>query len=265
MKYTDTHAHLERLSGVHELLPALFSGGFGTIIDIGTTAGDLSRRKNEFGRYPAVKFAAGIWPTPEAVAARGPAMAELRAQIAAAGPVAAIGECGLDHHQEQPDRDGERELFTAHLELARELGLPIIVHSRDAPRETFEILRSFADGHSNNGHSENGRSGCGVIHCFSYGAAEARQFLELGYHISFAGNLTYKKSDHLVEALKAVPRSRLLLETDSPFLAPQSHRGKPCQPGLIAETYAKAAAVLGITVEALTETVAENAAALFGR
>jgi TatD DNase family protein len=259
LNYTDTHAHLERLSGIHDLLPALFSDGFGTIIDIGTKADDLSRRKAEFSRYPAVRFAAGIWPTPEAVACRGEEMAVLRAQIATAGPVAAIGECGLDHHQEQPDWAGERELFTAHLELARELELPFIVHSRDAPLETYEILRDFLDG------GGNPLGGHGVIHCFSYGAAEARQFLDLGCYISFAGNITYNKSEHLIEALRVVPRDRLLLETDSPFLAPQSHRGKPSHPGLIAETYAKAAAVIGIAVDALAERVAENAAALFGR
>jgi TatD DNase family protein len=255
LNYTDTHAHLERLSDVHSLLSALFSDGFGTIIDIGTKADDLSRRNAEFSRYPSVRFAAGIWPTPEAVARREEEMAVLRAQIESAGQVAAIGECGLDHHQEQPDRDGERELFIAHLELARELGLPIIVHSRDAPLETYEILRAFSD-HGGGGH--------GVIHCFSYGSAEARQFLDLGYYISFAGNITYKKSEHLNEALRVVPPSRLLLETDSPFLAPQSHRGKPSHPGLIAETYAKAAAVLGITVETLADDIARNAAALFG-
>jgi TatD DNase family protein len=255
MKYTDTHAHLGRLEGTHSRLQDLFNSGFGNILDIGTDSGDLAGRIAEFARYPAVRFAAGIWPYPQAVADRERKAAELEAQITAAPPglVAAVGECGLDHHQEQPDKAGERELFESHIALAAKFDLPLIVHSRDAPQETLEILRV--------GHQHQDIRG--VIHCYSYGIEEARAFLDMGYHISFAGNLTYKKSDNLRETIRFVPDDRLLLETDSPFLAPQSHRGKPCHPGFITETYAVAARLRGTGIEPLKELIAANADALF--
>jgi TatD DNase family protein len=174
--------------------------------------------------------------------------AALEAQIEAApaGFVVAVGECGLDHHQEQPDKAGERELFEAHIALAARFDLPLIVHSRNAPRETMAILRDHPGIR-------------GIIHCYSYGVEEARVFLDLGYHISFAGNLTYKKSDNLRETLCFVPDDRLLLETDSPFLAPQSRRGQTCRVEFIAETYALAAELRGIDLETLKELIATNA------
>jgi TatD DNase family protein len=251
MNYTDTHAHLGRLESAHSRLKALFDAGFGKILDIGTTCDDLAGRIAEFRQYPAVRFAAGIWPYPEAVADREKGAAALEAQIGAApyGLVAAVGECGLDHHQEQPDKAGERELFEAHIALAAKFDLPLIVHSRDAPAETIAILRDHPGIR-------------GIIHCYSYGVEEARIFLDLGYHISFAGNLTYKKSDNLRETLRFVPADRLLLETDSPFLAPQSQRGKPCHPGLIAETYTAAAELRGLDIETLKNLIAVNADSL---
>jgi TatD DNase family protein len=251
MNYTDTHAHLGRLESAHSLLKVLFDSGFGKILDIGTSCDDLAGRIAEFGQYPAVRFAAGIWPYPQAVADRVRTVAVLEAQIKAApsGFTVAVGECGLDHHQEQPDKAGERELFEAHIALAAKFDLPLIVHSRDAPAETMAILRNHPGIR-------------GIIHCYSYGVEEARVFLDLGYHISFAGNLTYKKSDNLRETIRFVPQNRLLLETDSPFLAPQSQRGKPCHPGLIAETYTVAAELRGLKTETLAEIVAANADAL---
>jgi TatD DNase family protein len=251
MNYTDTHAHLGRLESAHSRLKTLFDAGFGNILDIGTACDDLAGRIAEFSRYPAVRFAAGIWPYPEAVADRVNAAATLEAQIRAAPPdlTVAVGECGLDHHQEQPDKAGERELFEAHIALAAKFDLPLIVHSRDAPAETIAILRDHPGIR-------------GIIHCYSYGVEEARVFLDLGYHISFAGNLTYKKSDNLCETLRFVPDDRLLLETDSPFLAPQSQRGKPCHPGLIAETYTVAADLRGLSIEMLKNLIAANADSL---
>jgi TatD DNase family protein len=251
MNYTDTHAHLGRLEAAHSRLESLFDSGFGKILDIGTACDDLAGRIAEFGRYPAVRFAAGIWPYPHAVADRVKMIAALEAQIKAAPPdfTVAVGECGLDHHQEQPDKTGERELFEAHIALAARFDLPLIVHSRDAPMETIAILRSHPGIR-------------GIIHCYSYGIEEARAFLDLGYHISFAGNLTYKKSDNLRETIQFVPKDRLLLETDSPFLAPQSQRGKPCHPGLIAETYTVAATLCGLDIGTLKELIAANANAL---
>jgi TatD DNase family protein len=255
----DTHAHLSMLGPDAEtLINGLFAAGFGGIIDIGTQADDLPGRLAAFSRFERVRFSAGLWPDPENIAGRRELVPRLEAHIAAApaGSVVAVGECGLDHHQDMPpgtelDKAGEEELLDMLLDLAGRRNLPIIIQSRDAPGETAAILA--------------GHPGVrGVIHCFSYGKEEARRFLNLGYHISVAGNLTYKNAHNLREALPFVPEDRLLLETDSPYLAPTPHRGKPANPGMVAENYILAAELRGVTPRVLGERIADNAEKLFG-
>jgi TatD DNase family protein len=270
----DTHAHLSMLDefnarfsarkegapafmGAAALTQGLFDAGFGGIIDIGTQAGDLPGRIAAFSRFERVRFSAGLWPDPENIARRRELVPQLERDIAAAPPglVVAVGECGLDHHQELPagaelDKAGERELLEMLLDLAERRGLPIIIHSRDAAEETAAVLAGFPGAR-------------GVIHCFSYGPAEARTFLDLGYHISFAGNLTYKNARNLREALCYVPPDRLLLETDAPFLAPVPHRGKPSDPGMVTENYALAAELRGLSFHALAAGISGNVRNLF--
>jgi TatD DNase family protein len=270
----DTHAHLSMLEefnarfklrkegapafmGAAALTRGLFDRGFGGIIDIGTQAGDLPGRIAEFSRFERVRFSAGLWPDPENIARRRELVPQLERDIAAARPglVAAVGECGLDHHQDLPagtdlDKAGERELLEMMLDLAERRDLPIIIHSRDAAEETAAVLAAFPRVR-------------GVIHCFSYGTAEARTFLDLGYHISFAGNLTYKNAHNLREALCHVPPDRLLLETDAPFLAPVPHRGKPSDPGMVAESYALAAELRGLSLSSLAAEISGNVRRLF--
>jgi TatD DNase family protein len=270
----DTHAHLSMLDefnarfnarregapafiGAAALTQGLFDAGFGGIIDIGVQAEDLPPRIAAFSRFERVRFAAGLWPDPENIARRRELVPQLERNIAGAAPglVAAVGECGLDHHQELPagtelDKAGERELLEMLLDLAERRGLPIIIHSRDAAEETAAVLAGFPGVR-------------GVIHCFSYGPAEARTFLDLGYHISFAGNLTYKNAHKLREALCFVPPDRLLLETDAPFLAPVPHRGKPSDPGMVAESYALAAELRGLSLYTLADGISGNVRNLF--
>ena len=254
---TDTHAHLssldERGIGADACLDALEAAGFGAILDVGTEPLDLAGRLSRFSRRRGVRFSAGIWPYAAVLGRLDAALAELEGAVAAApaGAVAAIGECGYDRRENPASPREEAELFERQLDLARRLSLPVIVHSRDAAEKTLETLSQFP-------------AVRGVIHCFSYTAAEAARFLALGFFLSFAGNLTYKNAENLRDALRAVPPERLLLETDSPYLAPVPHRGKPCHPGLVVETYRTAAAVLGVELEALREHVAANAAELFG-
>ena len=254
----DTHAHLSMMADrgipVEELLEGLFKAGFGGIIDIGTRADDLKGRIEAFSRFEKVRFGAGIWPWEDAIAARAEQAAILEAQIreAAGDLVAAVGECGLDRHwnKEEPLIRGERELLEAQLDLAGRLGLPIIIHSREAPEETAEALSRYPGLR-------------GVIHCFSYGAAEAKTFLDMGYYISFAGTITYKNTGALREALAYVPDNRLVLETDSPFLAPVPHRGKSADPGMVAEVYRLAGELRKADPGELRAQVAQNAQALF--
>jgi TatD DNase family protein len=242
--------------GAAALTQGLFDAGFGGIIDIGTQAGDLPGRIAGFSRFERVRFSAGLWPDPENIARRRELVPRLESDITgAADLVVAVGECGLDHHQDLPageelDKAGERELLEMLLDLAGRRDLPIIIHSRDAAEETAAVLARFPDVR-------------GVIHCFSYGVAEARFFLDLGYHISFAGNLTYKNAGNLREALCFVPPDRLLLETDAPFLAPVPHRGKPSDPGMVSENYALAAELRCMNLVALAARIRENVRQLF--
>jgi TatD DNase family protein len=257
----DTHAHLSMLDarGIPALnrTEELFSAGFGGIIDIGTQAEDLAGRIAAYSRFDRVRFSAGLWPSPEAIAGRRELVPLVEAQIAAASPglVAAVGECGLDHHQGEggapPDKAGEEELLEMMLDMAKRFSLPMIIHSRDAPQETAAVLARRPEVR-------------GVIHCFSYGEEEARKFLDMGYYISFAGNLTFKNAQKLRDALGFVPPDRLLLETDSPYLAPVPHRGKPADPGMVAETYTLAAEFRRISSFDLGEQIASNVEALFG-
>jgi len=240
---------------VHAMIERLVAEGFKGILDIGTEAGDLKARLAAFGGCPGVSFSAGIWPSREAIQDRFRQMEILREGIASAGEerLVAIGECGLDRHwnTEEAIWKGEAELFAAQAWLAVELDLPIIVHSRDAAEETAAVLQGIPGVR-------------GVIHCFSYGAEEARQFLDAGFYLSFAGTLTYKNADGLRAALAFTPPDRILLETDSPYLAPVPFRGKPAEPGMVVYTYAAAALIKGLSVEELAEKVEDNYRRLFG-
>jgi TatD DNase family protein len=233
---------------------ALFAEGFGAVVDVGTEPDDLPDRLAAFADFEQVSFSAGVWPSAEAIAGRVAASALLERHIRAAprSRLVAVGECGLDRHHNKDAAKEEGELLELQMDMARRLNLPVIIHSREAARETRDVLARFPDVR-------------GVIHCFSYDAAAARDFLDLGYYISFAGNLTYKSAYPLREALKVTPLERLLLETDSPFLAPLPFRGKSANPSMIAATYNAAATLCGRDTAELVDTIRNNAVALFGR
>ncbi|MDR0403393.1 MAG: TatD family hydrolase [Treponema sp.] len=267
----DTHAHLSMLARRGIDAETTLAGLFGTdgpgsggapgklrgIIDVSLSPGDLPARVEAFSRYSRVRFASGLWPHRSSVERRSELVPALEKEIRSAPPglVCALGEFGLDRHRDgddsAPDPSGERELMEMQLELARRLALPVIIHSRDAPEETAEILGRYGDVR-------------GVIHCFSYSRAELSAFLDRGYFISFAGNLSYKNAGAIRDACGFVPGGRLLLETDCPYLAPVPFRGKPADPGMVAENYRLAAELRGTSVEALAEQIAANVEELFG-
>lgn len=253
-------------------------------LDIGTEHDDLA------GRYNSVKqtldslpdeiknaaeksifYSAGIWPSVEEIANRENAVKTLRAQIeefnkAHPKKLVAVGECGIDHHwnpagvDKRDENDfsekiaaGEKELFESQLSLSKELNIPAIIHSRDGFDSTLDSLKNIGF------HK-------GIIHCFSYGKTEAKQFLDLGWHIALGGAVTYTKKSKLEEMtalLRYIPEDRILLETDAPYLAPVPFRGKTNSPILIEETYAFIAEKRQTTPERLSETVDKNIAELF--
>ena len=261
-------------------------------LDIGTHCDDLAERQACVEKAIAgiadgglavkardfMYFTAGIWPDVGAIHDRENQMKLLRESINAASAdadqdtlhrrIVAVGECGIDHHWNPSGEDGrcesdfdeqtyrgERELFEAHLELARELSLPVIVHSRDGFEDTIDCLKNV--GYDN-----------GIIHCYSYGIDEARAFLDRGWYIAFGGAITYNKKAKLEAVknlLRFVPSDRFLCETDAPYLAPVPLRGTVNTPVNVEHVYNFAAEVRGITPEALSNLVDENITKLFFR
>ena len=169
--------------------------------------------------------------------------------------VIAIGECGLDYYYDKSDRAAQRDRFGAHVEAARTAGLPLVVHTRDAEEDTAGILERAVN--------EGGVRG--VLHCFTGSRALAEKALDLGFYISLSGIVTFKNARELQETAKIVPGDRLLVETDSPFLAPVPHRGQVCEPAFVADTARFVAELRGIDVETLAQQTTSNFFTLFNK
>ena len=167
--------------------------------------------------------------------------------------VIGIGECGLDYYYDKSDRQAQRERFEAHIEAARQTGLPLIVHTREAEDDTAEILGSAV------------RAGAitGVLHCFTGSADLARKGLDLGFFVSLSGIVTFKNAQDLQQTAKWLPADQMLVETDAPFLAPVPHRGQKCEPAFVADTAAFVAGLRGEEPEQLAETTTANFFKLF--
>ena len=162
---------------------------------------------------------------------------------------------GLDYYYDKSDRQVQQDLFRVHVGVARETGLPLIVHTRDAEEDTARIL------------SEEMAQGAfpALIHCFTASADFAEKMLELGLTISLSGIVTFRNAKDLQEIAKSIPEDRLLVETDAPFLAPVPHRGRPCEPGFVADTARFVADLRGVSPEALADTTGANFARLFAK
>jgi TatD DNase family protein len=169
--------------------------------------------------------------------------------------VIAIGECGLDYFYDKSDRNAQRERFEAHIEAAQQTGLPLVVHTRDAEGDTAEILDRAV--------KEKGVTG--VLHCFTGSAELARKGLDLGFYVSLSGIVTFKNAQDLQVIAKWLPADQMLVETDSPFLAPVPHRGQKCEPAFVADTAAFVAEIRGEDPERLAETTTANFFKLFGK
>ncbi len=167
--------------------------------------------------------------------------------------VIAIGECGLDYYYDKSDRAAQRERFQAHIEAARQIGLPLVVHTREAEEDTTEILERAV--------KEGGVTG--VLHCFTGSAALARKGLDLGFYVSLSGIVTFKNAADLQATAKWLPADQMLVETDLPFLAPVPHRGKKCEPAFVADTASFVAQLRGEDAEQLADTTTENFFRLF--
>lgn len=248
----DSHFHLAQVQEPLAVLSELEKGGFAGGMAICLCEDDLEAAEDILSSMerplPAllVSFGMGPWETEDPEAATDALVARIRRARERWG-FSVLGEFGLDLHWPSYGPLGRQtELFEAQLALAREFGMPVVIHSRDAEARTLQILRGWDNPLG------------GIIHCFSYDAAAALAFAELGYHVSFAGNITYKHSENLAEALRALPPESLLLETDSPYLAPSPFRGRKNDPRHMREIYAFAAGILDTSVEKLALRVLEN-------
>ena len=219
------------------------------------SAGDepeAGRARAVRSRWPAVRFAAGVHPhSAGTFAGRADASALVTRDHAASFAACAIGEIGLDYHYDLAPRGVQQAVFAAQVALARQLRLPVIVHTREATDDTFAILKEAGEIP-------------GVFHCFTGDAAMARRAVDIGFHVSFAGIVTFPKAGDLRDAAKIVPPDRLLIETDSPYLAPVPYRGKRNEPAYVGRVLEALAAARGEPAAALDAHVSGNFVRLFG-
>jgi len=242
----DTHAHLDMLEEPRAAVARAREAGVTRVITIGTGIESCRAALRIVEENDGVYAALGIDPH-QAATAEAHRVGELRELLGSERAVA-VGEAGLDYHYGAETKDEQRRLFEAQLELARELGLPVVIHTRSANDDTESILRTH--------------EGTVVMHCFSEPGLLAAG-LERGWYFSFAGNVTYPKAAELREAAAEVPTDRILAETDSPYLAPQPLRGRPNEPAHVVHTVAALAAARGEDTDELAIRIDANATAAF--
>ena len=257
--FVDSHAHIdgeEFDADRDEVVARARAAGVRAILNVGTGdphGGRFERAVAVAERYEGVYAAAGVHPH-DAKLYDEAAERKLLGLVGRGGRVVAWGEIGLDFHYDHSPREVQREVFARQLRLARGAGVPVIIHSREADEETVEILRREYAGAPRGG----------VMHCFGGGLPMAGAVLELGFYVSFAGNVTFKKAEPLREAARAVPLERLLVETDCPYLSPVPFRGRRNEPAHVVETARFLAALRGLTAEELGRATSANFSRLFG-
>jgi len=263
---TDSHCHLTIIIGKGMALDAiarsLAEGNLEAVVDVSTEAGGFGEREAVAQEIETsvrltrpgfrVYLTVGISPSENAYATGSDVRRSQLAMVEEnASRSVAIGEIGLEYHWNYGTKEAQRELFEGQLEIASRTGLPVVVHTREADADTASILKGFS------------LPRAGVIHCFSSDWDFARACLDLGFCLSFAGNLTYKGTEAIREAARRTPADRILVETDSPFLAPVPMRGKTNLPAFVAHTAAFLANLRGEPLAELAETVNRNFSRVF--
>ena len=247
----DTHAHYLRedfggeLDGLLAGMPEM---GVERIMAVGYDLASSEEEAELARRYTFITAAVGVHPE-NCVGLPADWLGRIE-ELLRLPEVTALGEIGLDRHYEGYDRELQAEVFERQLELAKRLDMPVIIHSRDACEDTMELLRRYRPK--------------GVMHCFSYSPEIAREVVGLGMYVGFTGVLTFRNSKKAWAACAEVPVDRLLLETDSPYMAPVPHRGEKSHSGMIKYTAAKMAEIKGVSTEEMIELCRENGERLFG-
>jgi len=248
---THTHLHHPEFDADRDaVLERARSAGVETCLAIGTDVADSQRAVEFAGKHPDVFASVGVHP--HEAAKVDTAELEGLARVAASGRVVAWGETGLDYYYEHSPKDMQRERFSDQIRIAGQLGLPLIIHTRDAWDDTFCILDE--------------QSHCGgVFHCFTGEREHAEAAISRGFFVSFSGIVTFSKAQALQAVVARVPLDRVLIETDCPFLAPVPNRGKRNEPAFVSLVAAKLAELRGIPVEEIARWSRENARRCFPR
>jgi TatD DNase family protein len=250
----DSHCHLDyfRPDEIKEILARAAAAGVGEVVSIGTRLAESEKLRALASAHPNVWCTVGVHPhnagegdvpTPEAIAAE-----------TVYPRVIGVGESGLDYFYDKAPRERQQAAFRAHIQAARLAGLPLAIHARDADADIAAILRDEWDGGGNFGF---------VLHCFSSTRALAEAGVALGGYVSFSGILTFPKSNELREIVRDLPKDRLLVETDAPYLAPVPNRGKRNEPAFVVHTAAALAQVRGLEPAALADLTTANFRRLF--
>ena len=254
--YIDSHAHLTCdavYDQIDEILQSAQDVGVAKIVNICTDIKTLERGLILSKKYPWVYNSAST--TPHDVDKEGAEFFSIVEKYARGGSLLAIGETGLDYYYSHSKPETQKFYLRKYLQLALETKLPVIIHCRDAFKDFFQILDEE--------YIENEKHAPGVLHCFTGTMEEAEAVIERGWYLSLSGIVTFKKSTALQEVAKKVPLERLLIETDTPYLAPQSHRGKQNQPAFIVETAQIIADLKQIPLEVLVNQTRLNTEKLF--
>lgn len=246
----DTHAHLDSLDDLPGSLARAKEFGVEKIIAISSDLASSRDTVSIAAQHENVFAAVGIHPH-AARTADADVLKEIEA-ITGSEKVVAVGETGLDYHYMNSEKEEQIKSLTAHIGIAFRAALPIVIHVRDADQDLMDILRK-----------EKVSERTGVIHCFTGNYETAGKYVDLGFYISFSGIATFKKSEEIRDAAKRIPADRLLIETDSPYLAPVPMRGKPNEPAYVKHVAEAIAGARGVTLEEISEMTTENAERLF--
>lgn len=267
--FIDTHCHIALMIGkdnetffsahdmhaIAEILDIILKNGVEACITIGTTTASSQGALYIAKHFPRVYAAIGIHPNDIADNWRKDSidLDELIEQNKASGKLIAIGECGLDYHYQPFDKEAQKELFCAHIELAIKHQLPLIIHSRDAIKDTIDVIDRYKN--------EDLR---GVMHCFSENIEYAKEIVDRGFVLGIGGAVTYPKNEYLRDVVRTVGIDAIVLETDAPYLAPQLYRGKPNTPAYIPIIAQEVARILHLDVAVVGEVTTKTVERVFG-
>lgn len=249
----DTHAHYDDEAFQEDrdtLLNSLQSSGIEAVVNIGASIQTTKNTLELMEKYPFIYGAAGVHPSETAELDDN--LLNWLKMVSKTPKVVAIGEIGLDYYWEEPGHDIQKEWFVKQLNLAREVKLPVVIHSRDAARDTLEIMKA-----------ERSQDIGGVIHCFSYGVEMAREYLNMGFYLGIGGVLTFNNAKKLKEVVEYAPMDRIVLETDCPYLAPAPNRGKRNSSLNLPYVVQAIARIKEISPEEVNEITSRNAKQLY--